>query len=82
MRIADMAREQLGLVVQVIPGGTLPPKNERPFFGFLDRTLSKTIKSRIDRPFWVDTVGASNHVDIRIQLDNAVMKILARRSQT
>jgi two-component system osmolarity sensor histidine kinase EnvZ len=82
MRLADMAREQLGLVVQVIPGGTLPPKNERPFFGFLDRTLSKTIKGKIDRPFWIDTVGASNHIDIRIQLDNAVMKILARRSQT
>ncbi len=80
--LTDMARQELGLVVQVIPGGTLPPPNERPFFGFLDRTLSKTIRAKIARPFWIDTVGASDYVDIRVQLDHAVMKVLARRSQT
>ncbi len=82
VQLTDMAREELGLVTQIIPGGALPEPKERPFFGFLDRTLSKTIRSRISRPYWIDTVGASDYVDIRIQLDDAVMKVLARRSNT
>src|SRR6266576_2051143 len=32
------------------------------------------------RPFWIDTVGRSNLVEIRIQLDDAVMRIFAQRS--
>lgn len=81
-KLTDMAREELGLVVQIVPGAELPPRVERPFFGFLNRTLTKTLRARLDKPFWIDTVGESNHVDIRIQLDGAVLKVLARRSQT
>ncbi|MGF1620300.1 MAG: ATP-binding protein [Rhodomicrobiaceae bacterium] len=82
VQLTDMARQDLGLVVQVLPGDTLPSPKERPFFGFLDRTLTKTIRDRIGLPHWVDTLGDSNYIDIRIQLDDAVMKVLARRSQT
>lgn len=82
IELTDMARQQLGLVVQITPDATLPPPKERPFFGFLDRTLAKNIRAKIGRPFWIDTVGASDFVDIRIQLDQAVMKVLARRSHT
>jgi len=82
VRLTDMAREDLGLVVQIAPGGALPAPNERPFFGFLDRILSKSIRQKIDMPYWIDTVGDSDFVDIRIQLGDAVMKVLARTSQT
>lgn len=82
IRLTDMARQNLGLVIQILPNATLPPPKERPFFGLLDRELKRTIRGRIDKPFWIDTVGASNFVDIRIQLDNAVLKVLARRSHT
>src|SRR5215475_3004288 len=35
---------------------------------------------RIGRPFWIDTVGNSNLVEIRILLDDAVMRVFAQRS--
>ena len=35
---------------------------------------------QIAKPFWIDTVGRSNLVEIRIQLDDAVMRIFAQRS--
>ena len=35
---------------------------------------------QIGRPFWIDTVGKSNLVEIRIQLDNSVMRVFAQRS--
>ena len=81
-RLTDLARERLGLVAQIEPGGRLPPALPKPFFRFLDRTLSKSIRAKIDKPFWIDTVGDSDHVEIRIKLDDAVLKVLARRSQT
>ena len=38
------------------------------------------LRQQIGRPFWIDTVGRSALVEIRIQLDNAVMRVFARRS--
>jgi two-component system, OmpR family, osmolarity sensor histidine kinase EnvZ len=35
---------------------------------------------QIGRPFWIDTVGRSNLVEIRIQLNDAVMRVFAQRS--
>jgi len=68
--------------VQIVPNEELPQARSRPFFDLLDRTLSDELTRQIGRPFWIDTVGRSNIVDIRIKLDNAVMHVLARRSQT
>ncbi|MEG6510171.1 ATP-binding protein [Methyloligella sp. 2.7D] len=79
-RIAD---EALGMRVQIVPDSDLPAARSKPFFDLLDRTLSDEMRRRIGLPFWIDTVGQSNFVDIRIKLeDGAVMHVLARRSQT
>lgn len=81
--LTDIARKDLGLLVRISPGEKLPPTRVRPFFfARLDRLLSKMIRSKIDKPFWVDALGDSTYVDIRIDLGNATMKVLARRSQT
>src|SRR6185295_3276733 len=42
--------------------------------------LSVELRKQIGRPFWIDTVGRSNLVEVRIQLDRAVMRVFARRS--
>jgi two-component system osmolarity sensor histidine kinase EnvZ len=80
--LIKLANDDLGLRVKIVPNDELPQMSSRPFFDLLDRTLSDEIKRQIGRPFWIDTVGASNFVDIRVKLDNAVMHVLARRSQT
>jgi len=77
-----MAEEDLGLKVRIVPNEELPEAGSKPFFDLLDSTLSDEINRQIGRPFWIDTVGRSNYVDIRIKLDDAVMHVLARRSQT
>ncbi|MDH3662864.1 MAG: ATP-binding protein, partial [Alphaproteobacteria bacterium] len=58
------------------------PARSKPFFSLLDRTLSNEIRKRIGKPFWIDTVGRSHLVEIRIKLKDAVFKVIARRSQT
>src|SRR5437762_9822854 len=72
--------QRLQLVVDFLPAGDMPPPGPKPFFSLLDQTLSVQLGRQIGRPFWIDTVGRSNVVEIRIQLDDAVMRIFAQRS--
>ncbi len=81
-KLIKMARQDLNLSVQILPPQDLPPARPKPFFGLLDRALSKELRKRIGKPFWIDTVGQSHLVEIRIKLDDAVFRVLARRSQT
>jgi two-component system, OmpR family, osmolarity sensor histidine kinase EnvZ len=79
--LVRLAEQNLGLRVSFVPGEELPQVRSKPFFDLLDSTLSDELTRQIGRPFWIDTVGRSNLVDIRIKLDNAVMHVIARRSQ-
>jgi two-component system osmolarity sensor histidine kinase EnvZ len=79
-QLRKIAQDRLGLVVDFLPTGDLPPPGPKPFFSLLDQTLSEEMRKQIGRPYWIDTVGRSSLVEIRVQLDNTVMRIFARRS--
>src|SRR5439155_544307 len=78
--IRRIAQQRLGLVIDFLPGSDLPPPGAKPFFSLLDQALSRQIRQQIGRPFWIDTVGRSSIVEIRIQLDDTVMRVFARRN--
>ncbi|MDI1346738.1 MAG: ATP-binding protein [Pseudolabrys sp.] len=78
--VRNIAQQRLGLVVDFLPISEMPPPGPKPFFSLLDQTLSEELRKQIARPYWIDTVGKSALVEIRIQLDNAVMRIYARRN--
>jgi two-component system osmolarity sensor histidine kinase EnvZ len=80
--IVTLAENDLGLRIRFAAGDDLPQARSKPFFDLLDSTLSDELNKRVKRPFWLDTVGRSDFVDIRVKLEDAVMHILARRSQT
>ncbi len=79
--LTRIAADDFGLSISFLPPDPLPPAGPKPFFSLLDRTLSEEITKQIARPFWIDTVGKSNLVEIRIKLDDAVLRVFARRSQ-
>ncbi len=79
-QIRRIAQEKLGLVVDFLPVNELPPPGPKPFFSLVDQALSEEIRKLVGRPFWIDTVGRSALVEIRIKLDNAVMRVFAPRS--
>jgi two-component system osmolarity sensor histidine kinase EnvZ len=81
-RIIQTARERLNLSMQILPPGDLPEARQKPFFDLLDRALSREISRFVNRPFWIDTVGQSRHVEIRVKDDNAILRFLAVRTQT
>ena len=79
-KIRKIAQEKLGLVVDFLPLSEMPPPGPKPFFSLLDQALSEELRKQIGRPFWIDTVGKSALVEIRVQLDNTVMRVFARRN--
>lgn len=80
-QITRIARERLQLKVDILPPAPLPAPGPKPFFSILDQALSTEISKQINRPFWIDTVGNSNIIEIRVQLDNGVLRVFARRNQ-
>jgi two-component system, OmpR family, osmolarity sensor histidine kinase EnvZ len=79
-QIRRIAQERLGLVVDFLPLADMPPPGPKPFFSLLDQALSEELRKQIGRPYWIDTVGKSALLEIRVQLDNTVMRVFARRS--
>lgn len=78
--LVRIAQERLKIDVQFLPLAPLPPALPKPFFEIVDVALSNEIKRQIGRPFWLDTVGRSTFIEIRIQLDDAIMRVVAYRS--
>ncbi|MGL4322479.1 MAG: ATP-binding protein [Beijerinckiaceae bacterium] len=81
-RIADIADRQMSLDVEFMAREPLPPPSPKPFFDVLDQTLSEEVRKIIKRPYWIDTVGRSSFVEIRVQLQESTMRVIARRNQT
>jgi two-component system, OmpR family, osmolarity sensor histidine kinase EnvZ len=79
-KLRRIAQDRLGLVVDFLPETQLPPPGPKPFFSQLDQTLSDEIRKQIGLPFWIDTVGRSSIVEIRIKLPDTVMRVFARRA--
>jgi two-component system osmolarity sensor histidine kinase EnvZ len=79
--LAQIAERRLMLDVDFLPPEPLPPPLQKPFFDILDQALSQELRTRIRKPFWLDTVGSSSVLEVRILLDRAMLRVTARRSQ-
>ena len=80
--IVRIAREKLDLNIAIETDGELPAPRPKPFFEILDQILSEEISRQIRRPFWIDTVGDSDFVEVRVKLDGErILRVYARRSQ-
>lgn len=81
--LTRIARERLRLSIAVEEPEAFPPATQKPFFSILDDILREEITNQIGRPFWMDTLGDSNLVEIRIRLEKPekILRIYAQRSQ-
>lgn len=80
--IMDTIRAKQSLTFTILDGDQLPPPLPKPFFSLYDDALSREIVRFVARPFWIDTVGRSDLIEIRFKLEDKVVQVLARRSQT
>ncbi len=69
--------------VESLPPGPLPPKMPETFFNVLDpltRALPEELSTQVRLPFWVDTVGRSGLMEIRVNLGGRVLRFITRRT--
>lgn len=71
----------LQLQVAFLPGEKLPASQQRKGFLKPERTLEEEIAKQIALPFWIDAANFGEYVDIRLQLDAGVLRILAPRNR-
>ncbi|CDZ61260.1 Osmolarity sensor protein EnvZ [Neorhizobium galegae bv. orientalis] len=80
--VSRIANDALNLTIAVEENGQLPPPRPRPFFAILDDILAEQITRQIQMPFWIDTIGDSRLVEIRIKFDTRVLRVFVRRGST
>jgi two-component system osmolarity sensor histidine kinase EnvZ len=80
-RLQQQAEKYEDLSIAFQPGKRLPTERRRAFFAALDRSLRRALSERLDRPFWFDTTRYPAFVDIRVQLPDGVMRVLAPRDR-
>lgn len=80
--LENMAKQRLALGLEIRPGDALPPPAAKPLFSLLDLKLSKQIRKRVGRPFWLDVLGKSGFVDIRVQVGkDTVFRVVTDQSR-
>ncbi len=78
--LARIAASHMKIDVEFLPPGPLPPALPKPFLSIVDGALSNELRKQVGRPFWLDTVGRSNLIEIRIQLPHAILRAVTVRS--
>ncbi len=82
-RLREIASTRFRMSVDLMPPGPLPPRLPRRFFDWLDpltRALPKELAQQVKFPIWVDTVGKSGLMEIRVDLGFGVVRLITKRS--
>ena len=77
---ARLKETSVGLAPVVIPGEKIPD-TESPAYDVLKQTFTRELAKITGRPVWVDSESLEDQVEVRIQLDGAVMHVLADRKR-
>jgi two-component system, OmpR family, osmolarity sensor histidine kinase EnvZ len=81
--LTNLASERFRMDATLLPAGPLPPVMPRSFYGALDpltRILPNEIRKQVAQPFWLDTVGRSGLMEIRVDLGGRVLRLVTRRA--
>lgn len=80
-RLDDMLRPNMELALALEEGKSLPTTRRKSFFSVLDQTLERSLAQSVTDPFWFDTTRYPNHIDIRVKVDEGVLRFIAARER-
>jgi two-component system osmolarity sensor histidine kinase EnvZ len=75
------AQRSLDLSIALQPGHQLPHVKRAALFRPVDWTLKQALENQVDEPFWFDTTRYPAYVDIRVQVKQGVLRIIAPRDR-
>ena len=79
--LEEMLLRTSDLSVVLQRGDTLPDTTRPNVFSNLDRTLADALAERIERPHWFDTTRYPNHIDIRVGVEEGVLRFIAAKER-
>ena len=77
---AKLGETSFGLTPTLRPGERIP-ESESPAYDVLKQVFVRELSSRIGRPVWVDSYSLDDSVEIRVQLEGAVLQVMAERKR-
>jgi two-component system osmolarity sensor histidine kinase EnvZ len=80
-RLDNMLRPKMELSVALEEGDSLPVTTRDSFFSNLDKTLRRSLRNSLTDEFWFDTTRYPNHIDIRVAVDEGVLRFIAARER-
>lgn len=80
-RLDDLLRPKMELSVAWEEGDSLPNTTRDAFFSNLDKTLRRSLGNSLTDEFWFDTTRYPNHIDIRVAVDQGVLRFIAARER-
>lgn len=80
-RLDQMIRPNMKLSVVYDAKDTLPTATRNAFFSSLDKTLRRALSANLADEFWFDTTRYPHYIDIRVQVENKVLKFVVPRER-
>jgi len=77
----QMMRPSMELSIALEIEDSLPTTSRSSFFSNLDRTLRRALDENLEAPFWFDTTRYPNHIDIRVTVEEGVLRFIAPRER-
>ena len=77
----NMLRPNMELSIALDEDDRLPLTTRDSFFSNLDKTLRRALTNSLTDEFWFDTTRYPNHIDIRVAVDEGVLRFIAARDR-
>jgi two-component system, OmpR family, osmolarity sensor histidine kinase EnvZ len=79
--INDQAVKSMQLSVSLRKGDKLPVNRRESIFLALNRTIDKALGDQLEEVYWFDTTKYPAHIDIRVQVDQGVLRFIAAKDR-
>ena len=79
-QLSNRAEQTLDLSLTLQPAGKLPTNEHYALLG-IDRALQRSLSDRLDQPFWFNTTRYPAYVDIRVKVNEGVLRFIAPRDR-
>lgn len=81
VRLDAMLRPNMQLSVALDQAKQLPSTTRDAFFSSLDKTLRRALLSNLKNEFWFDTTRYPNHIDIRVKVEEGILRFIVPRER-
>jgi len=73
--------EDLNISIRLSEGEIIPSDNKLSVFNLYNTIFDNSLRTRLNRPYWLNTQSWPNYIEIRVQLDNGALVFFVLRDR-